>query len=228
MPISRDGAVDLIEYFSFEVESFYPFVSLEALTSLAEQLPECPGDPINLASSVPNPEWSHQLDDRNIDMLKVFLGCAMASKTKGPSEVSRQLTHSASEELSVKFHEQDFDFRDIARTVLLVSPTMLYLSISPNSNIQQGIYHLQCDETVLAWRKISTAAKMCQELDLHKSLDEKPGWIRRMFWCTYVLDKRLSLMASLPFAFHDADIIPKFPEEVRPHHPCMLLKPHIH
>lgn len=72
---------------------------------------------------------------------------------------------------------------------------------------------------MLAWRKVSIAAKLCYELELHRSIERHPPWVTRLFWCIYVLDKRLSFMVSLPFTLHDADIEHMIPEYVsKPHH----------
>lgn len=78
----------------------------------------------------------------------------------------------------------------------------------------KSIYHFRRDNVTLAWRKIGAAAKLCLELGLHRLSDSVLedstrvhfSWETNMFWCVYVLDRRYSFMANLPFALQDRDI----------------------
>jgi hypothetical protein len=78
----------------------------------------------------------------------------------------------------------------------------------------KSVYDYRHDNITLAWRKIGAAAKLCLELGLHRMSSpilEDPirirlGWETKMFWCVYVLDRRYSFMANLPFTLQDRDI----------------------
>ena len=79
----------------------------------------------------------------------------------------------------------------------------------------KSVYHYQRDNVTLAWRKIGAAAKLCLELGLHRirnpALEEstpraQSSWENKIFWCVYVLDRRYSFMANLPFTLQDRDI----------------------
>ncbi|CZR61879.1 uncharacterized protein PAC_11776 [Phialocephala subalpina] len=181
-PFSRMETCELIEYFRFEGERFYPFIQFDSLLVLAGTIIDPSVNTFDPAIGTGTTEWDDKLDDRNLDLLWLVVACALASKVNRETEVSRNLLSIASERLTTKMSGPTFDVKDIAIATLL------------------------CDETVLAWRKISTAAKMCQELGLHKSLDGKPSWVSKMFWCIYVLDRRFSFMINFPFTLHDEDM----------------------
>ena len=82
------------------------------------------------------------------------------------------------------------------------------------ANYLKSVYDYRHDDVKLAWRKIGAAAKMCLELGLHTIADPAledstaihVSWGTKMFWCVYVLDRRYSFMANLPFTFQDKDI----------------------
>jgi hypothetical protein len=78
----------------------------------------------------------------------------------------------------------------------------------------KSIYHYQGDNIKFAWRVIGIAARLSLELELNKLYDpgvddagvRHPHWVHQMFWCIYILDRRYSFMANLPFSFHDTDM----------------------
>ncbi|KIN06826.1 hypothetical protein OIDMADRAFT_174002 [Oidiodendron maius Zn] len=187
LPYSKAQALELIEHFRFETERFYPFIPLDCLASLA-------GSATDFITHTETEGWGDLLDIRNLDMLRLVLGCSTASKMNRETKVTSRITSIAFENLITKMNGHNIDAKDIAIATLL------------------SIYHLQCDEIVLAWRKISIAAKMCQELSLYKSTIGEPLWVSKMFWCIYVLDKRLSFMSGFPFTINDEDIERNVPE----------------
>jgi hypothetical protein len=83
--------------------------------------------------------------------------------------------------------------------------------------ISKSVYYFLCDEIILAWRRIGNAAKMCQELGLHRADKKHSSWASKLFWTVFVLDRRFSLMANLPFTIRDEDIDSKVPEPVSLH-----------
>lgn len=93
-----------------------------------------------------------------------------------------------------------------------------------NTNLYQSIYHFHCDDEVLAWRTIGFAARIALDLGLHRKESLENGfldtnerhWAIRLFWCTYVLDKRWSFGTGMPFALQDCDIDPDIPTLVWP------------
>ncbi|KAE9382208.1 hypothetical protein N431DRAFT_322696 [Stipitochalara longipes BDJ] len=193
-PLSKNEALELIDNFRFEAECFYPFIPIDSLISLAESVIDCHDSSPDLITNIQSEDWGDTLDGRNVDMLRLFLACALASRSTKETETSRRLMSMVSEKLTSRLDRPKIDAKDTAIAALL------------------GIYHLQCDETILAWRKNTMAAKMCQELGLHKSITGKLEWVARMFWCIYILDKRFSFMVNLPFTLQDAEIEHIIPE----------------
>jgi hypothetical protein len=78
------------------------------------------------------------------------------------------------------------------------------------------------DDEVSAYRIIGIAARIAFEMGLHrydnvrktfKTKDDVQSALR-LFWCTYVLDRRWSFGTGMPFAIQDADVDPKLPRPV--------------
>lgn len=86
----------------------------------------------------------------------------------------------------------------------------------------QSIYYFHCDEELLAWRAIGTAARGALEMGLHRKQSLMDNFrdagarklATRVFWCIYALDRRWTFGTSLSFALHDRDMDPELPEPV--------------
>ncbi|KAI1329430.1 hypothetical protein F5Y16DRAFT_365972 [Xylariaceae sp. FL0255] len=79
-------------------------------------------------------------------------------------------------------------------------------------------YYFLSAEEVLCWRVMGQVTRLCMELGLHRrdvidSIQDEEE--RRMalhtFWSTYVLDRRWSFSAGLPYAVSDDEIDPSLP-----------------
>lgn len=121
LPLSKSQTFELLEYFRDEVESLYPFIQLDCLMSLADVLLNS-----EIATSDPNmnmqtEEWGDTFDSRNLDLLRLLLACALASKLNRECEASREMTNTVREKLSIKMRGPEFDLKDIAIATLLVS-----------------------------------------------------------------------------------------------------------
>ncbi|KAM0332011.1 hypothetical protein ACHAQA_002277 [Verticillium albo-atrum] len=90
-------------------------------------------------------------------------------------------------------------------------------------NTMLSIYYFHCDEELLAWRLIGTAARAALEMGLHRKQSMIDNFqdmgdrdlAVRVFWCIYALDRRWSFGTSLSFALYDRDIDPDLPEPPR-------------
>jgi hypothetical protein len=75
---------------------------------------------------------------------------------------------------------------------------------------------------MMAYRALGLPARMCLELGLHRRdalfkffPDEaERSQVTAIFWSVYVMDRRWSLNAGLPFLIQDGDIDPTLPEPV--------------
>lgn len=120
LPLSKIQRFELLEYFRDEAESLYPFIQLDCLRSLADKLNSTTttSDPnMNMRTE----EWGDTSDSRNLDLLRLLLACALASKLHRECEVSREMTNIVRERLSIKMRGSEFDLKDIAIATLLVS-----------------------------------------------------------------------------------------------------------
>jgi hypothetical protein len=121
IPFSGDQALELIEYFRFETDCFYPFIPFDNLTLLASIVMEPVNGTHNFGLSAESENWDDMVDNRNTDMLKIVLACALASRLKKETEDSRSMMCSVSEKLTIKLSRPSFDTKDIALAALLVS-----------------------------------------------------------------------------------------------------------
>lgn len=121
LTFSKDQALELIEYFRFEAECFYPFVPFESMTSLADTLLGSADGAPDHTADIESDNWDDMFDSRNADMLKVLLACAIVSKSKRETEASRRIMSTVLEKLTTKSCGPNLDVKDIAIATLLVS-----------------------------------------------------------------------------------------------------------
>ena len=119
-PFSKTQTFELIEYFRFEAECFYPFIPLDCLASLACTVIDSPCSALDIAGTETR-DWGDMLDSRNLDLLRLLLGCAIMSKMNRETEISSDMISIASKKLTTKVNGPKFDTKDIAITTLLVS-----------------------------------------------------------------------------------------------------------
>jgi hypothetical protein len=81
-------------------------------------------------------------------------------------------------------------------------------------------YQFHRDMGVLAYRTVGFASILALELGLYKTKElektytnlEERERCRVVFWCLYVMDRRLSIYTKRPFILHDEDIDQKMPQ----------------
>lgn len=121
LPLSKTQTLELIEYFRFEAECFYPFISFDCLTSLVATVFDSTCDTPDLITTTATKDWGNRHDSRNLDMLRLLLACSIASKMKRETETSHQMMSMASRQLTIRLDGPKFDVKDIAIATLLVS-----------------------------------------------------------------------------------------------------------
>jgi hypothetical protein len=120
-PFSKAQIFELIEYFRFEAECFYPFIPLDCLASLACTVIDSPCGALDIITGTETTDWGDTLDSRNLDLLRVLLGCAIVSRINKETGISSDMISVASKKLTAKMNEPKFDTKDIAIITLLVS-----------------------------------------------------------------------------------------------------------
>jgi len=121
LPLSKLQTFELLEYFRLEVESLYPFIQLDCLTTLADVLLNSKITTSDPNMNVQTEEWGDTFDSRNLDLLRLLLACALASKLNRECEASHDMANIVREKLSIKMRGPEFDLKDIAIATLLVS-----------------------------------------------------------------------------------------------------------
>ena len=72
------------------------------------------------------------------------------------------------------------------------------------------------------WYTLGSALRLCVDLDLHNELNTKYGELdpfivdkrRRLFWCTYLIDRQICFYLNRPIGLHDESINTPFPSEL--------------
>ena len=103
------------------MESLYPFIQLDCLTTLADVLLNSKITTSDPNMNVQTEEWGDTFDSRNLDLLRLLLACALASKLNRECEASHDMANIVREKLSIKMRGPEFDLKDIAIATLLVS-----------------------------------------------------------------------------------------------------------
>ncbi|KAH6693555.1 fungal-specific transcription factor domain-containing protein, partial [Plectosphaerella plurivora] len=189
--------VRLLDVFQEEVESVYPFIETSELASNVTQILDIVYGPQTDETS-PKVRKARQKDLR---IIKVAVATAIVVEAHGRNDASARLVDSVESEISVT-SRADVDLKEVQINTML------------------SIFYFHCDEELLAWRLIGTAARAALEMGLHRKqslIDNFPdvrhrNMAVRVFWCIYALDRRWSFGTSLSFALHDRDIDPELPE----------------
>lgn len=119
--------LELIEYFRFEADRFYPFIPFDSLTLLTETVIGSRSAGHDLRGMTDTKDWSDDVDSRNLDLLRLVLACAVVSKTKEETEISRHLMSIAGENVTTKLDGPNFDAKDITILTLIVSVPQFFL-----------------------------------------------------------------------------------------------------
>ncbi|CRK31906.1 hypothetical protein BN1723_014571 [Verticillium longisporum] len=186
----------LLDVFQEEVESVYPFIEVARLAAGALQVLAFLRNPEE--DMAPSMRRALQKDMR---LMKVAIATGIVIEAHGRNDASTLLTDSVEAEISYA-SRLNVDLKEVQLCTML------------------SIYHFHCDEELLAWRLIGTAARTALEMGLHRKQSLVDNFQEthdrnlavRLFWCIYALDRRWSFGTSLSFALHDRDIDPELPE----------------
>ncbi|KAF3356367.1 hypothetical protein VdG1_03878 [Verticillium dahliae VDG1] len=186
----------LLDVFQEEVESVYPFIEVARLAAGALQVLTFLRNPEE--DMAPSMRRALQKDMR---LMKVAIATGIVIEAHGRNDASTLLTDSVEAEISYA-SRLNVDLKEVQLCTML------------------SIYHFHCDEELLAWRLIGTAARTALEMGLHRKQSLVDNFQEthdrnlavRLFWCIYALDRRWSFGTSLSFALHDRDIDPELPE----------------
>lgn len=133
-PFTKNQAFELIKYFRFEAECFYPFIPFDSMTALAGAVIDCPNGAPAFVADTGSEDWCDMADNRNLDMLRILLACALAAKSKKETETACRLVSTVSEKFTTNLNGPEFDAKDIAIATLIVSSSpniiMPYVSIN--------------------------------------------------------------------------------------------------
>ncbi|KAM0273133.1 hypothetical protein ACHAQH_008482 [Verticillium albo-atrum] len=186
----------LLDVFQEEVESVYPFIEVADLAANVSQILGLLRHPDeDLAAHV------RRARQKDLRIMKIAVATGIVIEAHGRNDASMMLIDSVEAEISMA-SRLDVDLKEVQTNTML------------------SIYHFHCDEELLAWRLIGTAARAALEMGLHRkqSMVDNFQDVRernlavRVFWCIYALDRRWSFGTSLSFALHDRDIDPELPE----------------
>jgi len=224
--ISQAEVLRLMEVYRKNVQLIYPFLDIDALENYAVE---------TFRNGVDCNKWEPiGLDGRRMraptelryPVLKLILACSMVVEGHGHSDLAAETVDSVSGMMGarIKIPEMDLD------ELVILTLTVRILGEQDTSNYiltldQQGFYHFFRDQEFLAWRFTGMAMRGAMEIGLHRrhtwltTRGNFPGNLRRswalnLFWCIYVLDRKYSLDAGLPFAIQDSDIDTELPEMV--------------
>ena len=120
-PLSKIQNFELLEYFRFEVEYFYPFIPFDCLASLAGIVLDSSSKAPDLFTGAQTEDWGDMSDCRNLDLFSLLLACALASKRNRETKTSRELMVTVCGSLNNKMNGPKFDLKDIAIATFLVS-----------------------------------------------------------------------------------------------------------
>ncbi|KAK0113956.1 hypothetical protein ONS96_014805 [Cadophora gregata f. sp. sojae] len=187
----------MLDVYEEELHPIYPFIDIDNVRIRAPTLYR------ELEARCSGGEVAQDSRSRSIDTMvfKLVVATALVVDGAGKSKLGEQLLGSIDAALD----------RSIRGIGINLKQLQLFTLTS--------IYHLHCDEEILAWRTIGIAARIALEMGLHRreSLEEnvpdpeERHWAKRLFYCIYVLDRRWSFGTGLPFALQDSDIDPDLP-----------------
>lgn len=194
-----DEMLRLLTVYEEEVGVMYPVIGLDAVIEHAKH--------IDAWMQTARHDGGHGriISDQKTLALKLVLCCALTVEEHG---------HSAK---AVRLYDR---IQPIVDKMLMTDPADV--TKLPFLALVAGYRYLSNDE-ILGWRVIGQVSRLCFELGLHRR-----GGLQKIadpqtrtnalntFWSAYVLDRRWSFSAGLPFVCDDDKIDPKLPYPVRP------------
>ncbi|ETI29038.1 hypothetical protein G647_01491 [Cladophialophora carrionii CBS 160.54] len=200
--MSRDQTHHLIDVFDDEVGHVYPVLDIVAVHQSADLLHNL----IQLARQTRRDEpLDYKLsgvEEVEIDILLVVLANGLFLQEHSQSKLGLRL-----------FDVVRGSMERLTSAAEVRTQHILFLLLSSISYFCQ-------DEEILAWRTVGLAARLSQEIDLHRlgtiltttRAGDEGVRIIRLFWSIYILDRRWSLGTGLPFTIKDSDIDMSLPK----------------
>ncbi|KKA19809.1 C6 transcription factor [Rasamsonia emersonii CBS 393.64] len=193
--ISKEEGIRLCRVYEEEMGIMYPILELEQTISHVNALYTHLRTPSLSRSSHESAYNPEQLDNDDINILKLVFACALTAEESGHSELGMRIFNSV---------------RDVANDSIWSPP-----------DIKRAIFlTLMIDEETLAWRTIGTVVRMCLEMGLHRrETFTRPAILAfgrervlKLFWSVYTLDMRWSIGTGMPFHLDHSDIDPSLPQ----------------
>ncbi|KAL8944087.1 MAG: hypothetical protein Q9216_000678 [Gyalolechia sp. 2 TL-2023] len=196
--IGKDEAMRLCRVYDEEIGMMYPMLDIEQIIEKADKTftraeAAAKTGLVDRAKSF--------VDSQDVNILKMILATVLILEGGGQSELGSALFETVRGACESKLGEPP----DIGGLRLLV--------IMAQFRFQQGA-------EIQAYRIIGLAARLSFEMGLHRNNalhrdfanHEERSWALKLFWSIFVLDRRWSFGAGLPFAIQDGDIDPSLPE----------------
>lgn len=199
--IGKDEAIRLCRVYDEEIGMMYPMLDIEQIIDKADKTFAFAGA---AAKTALVDRSKSSLDSQDVNILKMILATVLTLEGGGQSELGLTLFETVRGACESKLGAPP----DIGGLRLLV--------IMAQFRFQQGA-------EIQAYRTIGLAARLSFEMGLHRNNalhrdfanHEERSWALKTFWSIFVLDRRWSFGAGLPFAIQDGDIDPLLPEPVR-------------
>lgn len=196
--IGKDEAIRLCRVYDEEIGMMYPMLDIEQIIDKADKTFAFAGA---AAKTALVDRSKSSLDSQDVNILKMILATVLTLEGGGQSELGLTLFETVRGACESKLGAPP----DIGGLRLLV--------IMAQFRFQQGA-------EIQAYRTIGLAARLSFEMGLHRNNalhrdfanHEERSWALKTFWSIFVLDRRWSFGAGLPFAIQDGDIDPLLPE----------------
>jgi hypothetical protein len=118
--LSKAHTLELIKDFQEEAEALYPFIDLQEINELVENLSHRKTSPQKAVRDSQTDSWNDLDDTRNRDLLRLTLACALAAKEKKKTEMSQNLMNTAEAHSFSRLRMPKIDFKDLAIATMLV------------------------------------------------------------------------------------------------------------
>ncbi|KAH7028013.1 uncharacterized protein B0I36DRAFT_328446 [Microdochium trichocladiopsis] len=195
----KDEILRLCRLHEDEVGIMYPIIKIDTLIQHAKNLAswmEASRD----SGYVQRTEQELAFTDVDTLVLKVIMAMALSVEEHGNSEKGARLFESARPFLDRMLMSDASDIK-----------TLPLLALSAG-------YRFFMNEEILAWRVMGQVGRHCLELGLHRrdaidrlETEDARVYVLHTFWTAYVLDRRWSLAAGLPWSIPDEEIDPQLP-----------------
>lgn len=119
-PLSKAEASALMDDFREELETLHPFINLEEMRTLLDQVYDYSLPPQKPGKDIRTVGWDDKEDSRNVHLLRLIIACALATRSKQDKELSRDLMNVVEESNFRRMRGMDADMKDLAIATMLV------------------------------------------------------------------------------------------------------------